>query len=137
VDGIRRALEWAGLNYDFGWFPTSWRCKKENRICTSRSRELKERSPRPIFSSEFPLNPSCGRIIFIPGSQNVWICISNMLQSYLQCVVLKVVVSWFLSHDSRLAMPTDASVLRMCSQRHVKNWPEQVPVRHTTDDACI
>ena len=42
-----------------------------------------------------------------------------------------------LLHDFRLAMPTDAFVLRMYSQRHVEDWPEQVPVRHTTDDACI
>lgn len=38
---------------------------------------------------------------------------------------------------SRLVMPIDAFVLPTCSQRHVKNWPEQVQARRTTNDAYI
>ena len=29
VDGIRRALEWAGLNYDFGWFAKFGHVRRE------------------------------------------------------------------------------------------------------------
>ena len=33
-------------------------CEKNNRMCTFRSRKIEERSPRPILSGEFYLNPS-------------------------------------------------------------------------------
>ena len=61
MDGIRKALEWAGLDYDFGWFAKKkfGDAEKYNRICTFRSRKIKERSSRPILSGEFPLYPSC------------------------------------------------------------------------------
>lgn len=139
---------WNGLDWimilvgfaTFSFFFFFWSCKKKKLwICTFRSWEVEEWSPRPILSGEFHLNLSCRRIIFIPGSQNVWICISNMPENYLKCVLFKVccIIDSFTLLLFRLAMPIDAFALRMCSQRHVKNWLEQVQARHTTGDACI
>ena len=63
VDGIQRALEWAGLNYDFG--PG----KSEN-------------GPHgPYYQVSFLSILHAGRVISILGSHNVWICISTMLES--------------------------------------------------------
>jgi len=77
VDGIRKSLEWAGLNYDFGW-SSPFRCNSRVEQCFLGPG--KEGVHGPYFQVSKLIAPA-RLFLFIPGSPSGWTSTNHTLEN--------------------------------------------------------